>query len=378
MDPSPLPGADELLELAPCGLLVADHRGLLLQVNGTLCRWLGQPREELVGLQRFQDLLSVGGRIFHQTHLAPLLRMQGSVAEVKLELRRKGGDALPVIVNLAERPFQQRILLHAALFIAEDRDRYEQELLSQRRRAEELTARHLRDQQDLAAARAQAEDRALFAEQMVGVVSHDLRNPLSAIHMSASLLAMAALPQQQRVVVDRIARSVARAERLISTLLDFTEARLGGGLSVAKSQVDLHEVVAEGLAELRAAFPGTTLIHLREGPGACAADADRVTQAVGNLVANAANHGASSRPITITTTGAADGMRIAVHNEGEPIAPDLLGVLFEPMVRGTVSRGRGVGLGLYIVRAIAAAHGGSVRVSSNAQEGTTFVIAIPP
>jgi sigma-B regulation protein RsbU (phosphoserine phosphatase) len=373
-----LPGAELLYEWAPCALMLADSKGLLLHVNGRLCSWLQYGREELVGQRRFQDLLTMGGRIFHQTHLAPLLRMQGSVAEVKLELVRKDGRAVPVMVNAAEHAHEGRILLHVAAFVAEDRHKYEQELLLQRRRAEELLALHEQDQRELGAARAQAEDRALFAEQMVGIVSHDLRNPLSAIHMSAALLVALGPTEQQKTVVGRITRSVGRAHRLINDLLDFTQARLGGGLSVKAVPSNVHDVVGETLAEWVSAFSGREILHRREGPGEAALDTDRIVQAVGNLVANAVNYGAEGQPVTITTRGVGQGAEICVHNHGEPIPAQVLPHLFEPMIRGEKSAGsRGVGLGLYIVRAIAQAHGGEASAVSLPGAGTTFTISLP-
>jgi phosphoserine phosphatase RsbU/P len=377
MQSRPLPGPDELYDSAPCGLLLAGPKGEILDVNSTLCRWLKCRKEDLVGVSRFQDLLTMGGRIFYQTHLAPLVRMQGSVAEVKLELRCQPAP-IPVMVNLVERAWQGERLLHVAAFVAEDRHKYERELLLQRQRAEDLAAQHAKDQTDLAAARAQAEDRALFAEQMVGIVSHDLRNPLSAIHMSAVLMGMGTLSDTQRNALSRVERSVGRAERLISDLLDFTQARLGGGISLHLGRVDLNEVVADSVGELSAAFPERRIVH-QGTPVHCHADADRIAQALGNLVANAARHGAPDSAVTVTLSTQDGRCMLSVHNQGDPIPPALREALFEPMIRGTskVAGARGVGLGLYIVREIAKAHGGSVQVDSEAERGTTFTIALP-
>src|SRR5688572_14215319 len=132
MDQPPLPGADQLFDDAPCGHFVAGAGGRLLRVNRTLCSWLARPQDEMLGGLRFQDLLTMGGRIFHQTHLQPLLRMQASVGEVKLELRRGDGTVAPMLLNLAERPWEGQLLLHGAVFLAEDRIKYERELLLQR------------------------------------------------------------------------------------------------------------------------------------------------------------------------------------------------------------------------------------------------------
>ncbi|NNU45506.1 PAS domain-containing protein [Ramlibacter sp. B156] len=144
MAAAPLPAADALYEEAPCGLLLAAADGRILQANATLCRLLGFDCDDLVGKLRLHELLTMGGRIFWQTHLQPLLRLQSSVAEVKLELRRHDGGTIPVMVNIAERPWQDATLLHMAVFFAEDRHKYERELLLQRQRLEQLAAENAR------------------------------------------------------------------------------------------------------------------------------------------------------------------------------------------------------------------------------------------
>ncbi|MEJ5989881.1 PAS domain-containing sensor histidine kinase [Ramlibacter sp. PS3R-8] len=377
MDTPLLPGAAALYDAAPCGLLVADADGRLLAANGTACRWLRHEREALVGSMRFQDLLTMGGRIFHHTHLQPLLRIQHSVTEVKLQMKDGRGTVLPTMVNMTEVAGDDRMLVHISFFIAEDRHKYEQELLLQRRRLEELADRHAQDQRDLVATRAEAEDRAQFAEQLVGVVSHDIRNPLSVIHMSTVLLERGNLDAQQRAALARVGRAVVRVRHLIGDLLDFTQARLGGGISTRASDVDLHQAVADSVAELAVAYPAAILRHERLGHESCVADADRITQALGNLVSNAVSHGDPERPITVRTESTQGGFRISVHNDGTPIPPDVLPRLFEPMVRGADAGSQGVGLGLYIVAAILRAHGGTVRAESTAQAGTTFILELP-
>ena len=372
-----LPGAEELYEAAPCGLLLCGPGGLLLRANRTACGWLQYPPDELVGKLRLQDLMSAGGRIFFATHLQPLLRLQGSVSEVKLEMRRRDGKPVPVIVNIVDRSAQGDALWHVALFVAEDRHKYERELLQQRRRAEELTAQHVKDEHELSLARAQAEDRAKFAEQLVGVVSHDIRNPLAVIDMSAVLLQKGVSGAQHATVVGRIQRAVQRVQHLVSDLLDFTEAKLGRGLKVQPQPVDLHQALAEAVAELGVAFPAQEIRHVAEGPGQCNADPERIAQAVGNLVANAASHGAPGEPITVRSQGGGARFRVSVHNHGPAIPPELMERLFEPMVRGHDVRAQGVGLGLFIVHEIVAAHGGSVQVTSSAADGTAFVIDLP-
>jgi sigma-B regulation protein RsbU (phosphoserine phosphatase) len=372
-----LPGADQLYESAPCGLMVTASGGLLLRVNATACGWLQYPADELVGKHRLQDLLTAGGRIFFATHLQPLIRLQASVSEVKLEMRRRDGKPIPVIVNMVESTLDGNTIWQVALFVAEDRHKYERELLAQRKRAEELSAQHMEDEEELSLARAQAEDRAKFAEQLVGMVSHDIRNPLSVIHMSTTLLQRGVSGAQQEAVIARIGRSVGRVQHLVSDLLDFTEAKLGRGLRVNLRPVDLHQALAESVGELGIAFPDRAIRHEAQGPGQCHADPDRIAQAVGNLVANAVNHGAADEPVTVRSEAGDAGFRISVHNRGSVIPPALMPRLFEPMVRGADVRAQGVGLGLFIVREIVAAHGGSVHATSSVTEGTAFIIDLP-
>jgi sigma-B regulation protein RsbU (phosphoserine phosphatase) len=223
------------------------------------------------------------------------------------------------------------------------------------------------------------EDRALFAEQMVGIVSHDLRNPLSAILMGARLLHHGETDPKRLQTLDRVSTSARRAQRLIEDLLDFTLARVGPGLSVHREPLDLHGLVFGAVDEFQLGSPDVVVVHHRVGSGACTADADRVAQLLGNLLQNAITYGTPGTDITVTSEVSIEAATISVHNWGPPIPQDLLPTLFDPMVRGrsTGHSERSVGLGLFIVRAIALAHGGKVGVTSSQDEGTTFSFSFP-
>ncbi|HEY5921240.1 MAG TPA: histidine kinase dimerization/phospho-acceptor domain-containing protein, partial [Kofleriaceae bacterium] len=208
-----------LWQTAACGLLRTAEDGTIQIVNETFCRWSGYAADELVGHRRVQDLFTVGARIFHQTHWAPLLRMQGSVSEVKVDVTHRDGSVFPIVVNAIRRNEGGAVVHDLAAYVARDRDRYERELMQSRRRLEELHAA--------------AKDRALFAEQMIGIVSHDLRNPLGTVQMCAALLEELAEDAQQQGVIDRLNRATTTATQLIADLLDFTQARLGSGIAVS-------------------------------------------------------------------------------------------------------------------------------------------------
>jgi phosphoserine phosphatase RsbU/P len=132
--------AEELLEDAPCGYLTAALDGTILKVNRTFESWTGLRREQLVGRRRFKDLLSPGGRIYHETHYAPLLQMQGTVRAIAVEFVRADGSRLPALINsvLADPAPGRPRVIRTAVFDATDRRRYEQELLQARRREQDV------------------------------------------------------------------------------------------------------------------------------------------------------------------------------------------------------------------------------------------------
>jgi phosphoserine phosphatase RsbU/P len=133
--------AEELFEEAPCGYLTTLPDGTIIRVNRTFERWTGLDRQQLLGTTRFQDLFSAGGRIYHETHYAPLLRMHGAVREIAVEIVCANGSRLPVLVNsqLHHDAHGQPAHVRTTVFDASDRRRYEQELLRAQRREHEIS-----------------------------------------------------------------------------------------------------------------------------------------------------------------------------------------------------------------------------------------------
>jgi phosphoserine phosphatase RsbU/P len=363
-----LPDVEQLFEEMPCGLLVTAADGTILRVNRSFCGWVGLSAEDLVGKKKLQELLTMGARIFHQTHWLPMLQMQGSISEVKFDVKGRGGKPLPMLLNVIRRTTDAGVYDEVSAFIAVDRNKYERELLAARKRADTLILLE--------------KDRALFAEQTIGIVSHDLRNPLSVIMLATQALANRGAnlsnEQSQRMLAS-ITRAGEQAQRLIDDLLDFTVARLGQGLTVSLRPVNLHLIAEKAVEELSLAFPGRTLHHLPSGDGSVRADAHRLAQLLGNLVSNAMSYGDASGEVTVVSSVAADVASLAVHNTGPIIPPAILATMFEPMVRGGTpdSSTRSVGLGLFIVRAIAAAHQGEITATSSAEAGTWFSLTFP-
>jgi PAS domain S-box-containing protein len=228
---------------------------------------------------------------------------------------------------------------------------------------------------DVTEQRRQAE----FEQQLIGIVSHDLRNLLSAMMIGASLLAQK-LPADSPLaeIVQRIVGSGQRATRLIRDLLDFTQIRAGGKIPVDRRSADIHAVCKQVVDELALNNPGR-LVHLPEGVGEGQWDPDRLAQVVSNLARNALSYGAPGTTVTVRSSGRGDTVQLRVHNLGKPIPPETIPTLFQPYRRGErrFDSERSIGLGLFIVREIVQAHGGAVTVHSDAAEGTTFVVELP-
>ncbi|MFY0563700.1 ATP-binding protein [Archangium lansingense] len=227
-----------------------------------------------------------------------------------------------------------------------------------------------------------ARETALFREQFLGILGHDLRNPLQAISGNAALLLRyGGLSEPQRKALNRISISSDRMARMISDILDFTRTRLGGGYTLQRTWMNVHEVLKQVVEELEVAHPQKRFELSVSGTGWGEWDADRVAQAASNLVGNAVQYSPEDSAVRVVARDEGDGVRVEVHNLGTPIPDERLQHIFDPFVRGrdgTRSGSRsGLGLGLYITNEIVKAHGGVLQVRSTETEGTCFWLKLP-
>jgi PAS domain S-box-containing protein len=225
------------------------------------------------------------------------------------------------------------------------------------------------------------QEEARFRERFIGILGHDLRNPLNAIKLSVRAMRRRgglSAPQQQ--YAHRIESSAARMGDMISDILDLTRARLSGGIPLHLSSTSLPAVCQLVVEELAAAHPGRRIHFEEHGPGEGLWDPDRLAQVVSNLVSNALEHGAKEEPIFVRCVGERDRQVLEISNQGTPIPDHLLTTLFDPFRQASApqaGRSGGLGLGLFIVRELVQAHGGQVSVRSTQQEGTTFTVVLP-
>jgi two-component system, sensor histidine kinase and response regulator len=215
-------------------------------------------------------------------------------------------------------------------------------------------------------------------EMFVAAVSHDLRSPLSTLLMGASVLApkLGDDPALSRTLA-RMRSSAERMGGMLDQLYDLARVRLGGGIAIDPSEVDARRVVERVVEELRVAHPARSVqIEADAGSTQGCWDEQRMGQALANLVGNALRHGEAGQPVRVRVLGSGPALVLEVHNGGV-IAASVREHLFDPFRRGTVPARDSLGLGLYIVKQIVRAHGGSIDVRSSAEEGTSFRVQLP-
>jgi len=220
-----------------------------------------------------------------------------------------------------------------------------------------------------------------FRERFLGVVSHDLRNPLNAILLSANgLMRTEGLPATHTKLARRIVTSAERMVRMIGELLDFTRGRLGGGIPIQPRTSNLRLLCNQVLEELESSHPGRELRLTAEGQFQGEWDPDRLAQLLGNLGKNALDYSPVGSTVDFSIHDEGEAVRVEVRNEGAPIPLDLQPNIFEPFRRavpGDAHPTSGLGLGLFIVEQIALAHGGTIGVRSTSEAGTCFTLWLP-
>ena len=338
---------DALFGAAPVGLALLDGEMRYLRVNAHLADLHGQPMERLIGRTVWEATPS-----FAREEL--VLDFQ-EVAEGRAPLRERtlvdpprvpGDTHRTWVVTLYPVTVAGRFIGVGALV----REVTEQRIAEQARR------------------------------HVLGVVGHDLRSPLMAISASAELLAAGPLDERAARSVGRILRASGRMEGIIRALVDYTTVQGGPGIQLHPRETELTSLLRAVAEECEAAHAGRTVRVTAPEPVRGEWDGDRIGQAIANLVGNALQYSPEGTPVEAACWLEGDEAVVEVTNAGEPIPAEQVAHLFEPFRRGDDERSqrrRGLGLGLYIAVQIAAAHGGTIRVRSDAERGTTFSVRMP-
>jgi phosphoserine phosphatase RsbU/P len=370
---------EDLYENAPCGYASLRPDGRIFKVNRTLANWIGSEPVDLSG-RRLSDLLNVAGRIFYETHVAPLLRMQGFFNEFAIDMVTAHGERLPVIANAVERrdAAGQVLFIRLTIFMAADRRRYERELVKARDAAVQARNESESLRQEAQAILKTERELAELREQFIAVLGHDLRNPLAALSAGARLMLGAKTPDDAARLEGMMQRSVNRMSNLIDGVMDFARGRLGGGLLLSdKTMVDLNPVLSQVIDELASDHPDRKIEAALQLTEEVFCDRGRIGQLFSNLLGNALTHGDKATPIQVHAATYASSFELFVANTGEKIPAETMEHLFQPFYRGSVRPSKqGLGLGLYIASEIAKAHGGVLDVTSTDAE-TRFTFVMP-
>ena len=355
--------AEDLYEHAPCAYLSTLPDGTILRVNETFLEWTGTTRAAVLENVRFASLLTIGSRIYYETHVAPLLRMQAAVGELALDVVRADGRILPVLLNARQKrdadgaPLVNRI----TLIDATDRRRYERELLLARRRAEQIA----RDKADL-----------------VAMLSHDIRNPLNAVMGVVQLLERSDLGEGPQRLVRLLKSSSENMLNLVNHVLELSRAE-SGSFALTETPFSIRSLALDVVAEFEAVArqKGIALHSAIDDavPPVVLGDPVAIRQILTNLVANAVKFTpAGSVAVTVAarevSTDAAT-LEVAVSDTGIGIAPEVVDRIFNEFTQANYETGvrfGGSGLGLTITRRLLGLYGSRVEVQSAPGEGSTF------
>ncbi len=217
----------------------------------------------------------------------------------------------------------------------------------------------------------------------LAILGHDLRNPLNSVMISAQALSVGGeLDSESASLASGIFASAQAMTRMIDDLLDFTGSGLGAAMPLSPTAMDVGALCAQVVDEMRAGHPTRMIFIERQGDLMGEWDAARLRQVLSNLLGNALQHGTATAPVHLLARGESSDVVLSVHNDGSPIPAEALQTIFDPLVRATADlkkprRPGSIGLGLYIARAVARAHRGTLNVESSHDAGTVFTVRLP-
>jgi PAS domain S-box-containing protein len=424
--------AQAALDVLPCGVVSFDDDGHIVGLNATLAMMLGYEPAELEGMH-IETVLTVGSRIFFQTHLFPLVRLHGSAEEIFMLLRRKGGGDVAALLNAVRRDQGGHAITHCVLMEVRERRKFEDALLRAKQTAEaahaalevrtheveqanhslqqqaeelELQQQQLQDQaaelemqgealrtindalmersQALEHARVVADEANRAKSQFLAVMSHELRTPLNAIGGYVQLLELGIhgpITDAQREALGRVTRGQRHLLRLINDVLNLARIE-AGRVDYAREDVRLAEVVAGVMPLIEPQMDAAELTATTSVPSDLVARADRekVQQILINLLTNAVKFTPARGSITISAARERERIVVRVSDTGIGIAANKLESIFEPFVQielGGTLRKEGTGLGLAISRDLARGMGGDLFAESEEGRGSTMTLALP-
>jgi hypothetical protein len=368
----------ELFERAPVGYLSILPNGEIVRVNQTFLDWTGYERDTLVAECRFSTLLTVPGRLYFETSVAPAMQLRGHAREVAFDIVCHQRASLPVLINFSVIPAttHRPVVIRATIFNATERRQYERELLAARRAAEEATRTEH-------AAREVAEHASRVKDDFLAMVSHELRTPLSAILGWTQLLRRHQTPDKKlEQGLDVIERNTRVQVQLVDDLLDLSRV-ISGKLRLNVQQVELAQAVEAAIetAHFAAEAREIRLLKILDPSIVVMGDPGRLQQIFWNLLSNAVKFTPKAGTIRVVMAQLNSHVEISVSDNGQGMTPEFLAKAFDRFGQADSTSTRastGLGLGLSIVKQLVEMHGGTIYARSEGLgKGSTFIVHLP-
>jgi PAS domain S-box-containing protein len=354
---------EDLYEEAPCGYISTLPDGTIFMVNNTFSEWLGYSKADLLGKKKFQQLLTIGGQIFYETHHSPLISIQGFVKELSYDVINKSGTRLPILVNAVQKKDSQGnpLFNRITVFDYSDRKSYEKELLSQKKKAEAAT-----------------ESKEIF----LSTVTHELRTPIHGILGVSDLLQKNSPRQDQKELLDALHYSAENLLHLINDLLDLS--KLNSGMdTLDEKPFELYRLVQNITTSLRPIAHAKGLqmqVSLSEGiPSHFIGDSLKIGRVITNLLGNAIKFTEKGqvRLQIENIPGQADKTTLlfSVIDTGIGIPAHRAEAIFQAFTQANNTINTefgGTGLGLTISQRLLAMYDSQLKVESEPGNGSTF------
>ncbi|PRY84643.1 ATP-binding protein [Mongoliibacter ruber] len=357
---------NELFHQAPCGYLSLDKKGVITKANLTLCNWLGYSPIELQGLFTFQDLLSVGGKIYFETHFLPLLQLEGQASEINFEIIAKNRDKLPVLVNGTKVTFDNKIIgFRLTIVDISQRKQYEKELLKAKKLAEENALK--------------LSEKNIELERFSNVVSHDLKSPIRTLSGLLEIMEKKGFlnMEEESIKIQKIIKD--NLKRISVLVDDLMEQTLSEKETEYNEIVDLNEVV-ETVKEMLGdeIQKSSTQINIEVLPYV-RGNKNQVIRLIQNLIMNAIKYRSEADPRIQIFCNVTDNMAtVELRDNGIGFDPIFKDRIFEYMKRlHSPDKIPGSGIGLYSCKKIVESHGGKIQAESEPGQGATFVFTLP-
>lgn len=374
---------------APCGYLYTMEDGTLIDVNDTFLKFTGYSREEIIENKRFEDFLSIGGKIYYETHFAPLLHMHGEVSQISFDFIRKDGTRFPVLINAIKQSANDKHPNYIQFIVLDitQRKQYEMELMNAKRKSEELLTQLSKvnkeltsNNQVIAEQSHQLEKLNATKDKFFSIVAHDLKSPLISLKSFSNLLIdhFDSLNKDEILTMSKqLSYSVDSTIKMADNLI--TWAMLQMGDSQFNEEIIKIKVITSNLFDVYqkvALEKGINVSFSVDDSLTIIGDKNQIEFVIRNLVNNAIKFTHKNGFVSLTAKSLADGLvKISVSDSGVGISDEIKRKLFSisriQSTNGTDGE-KGTGLGLMLSYEFMKLNGGQIDIESSLGKGSTF------